>query len=407
MLKKASFVLAAFALTGLAACDFIRFPGDGGPPPNTPEPAPATPPGAPGPPPPGAPVDNPYGDTDTSAPDTPEDTETPDSDPVSDDDPVTPPDTDVGAPDDTPTDVPPATDPADTPDSGDTVPDATDPADDPVTLPADPTDTADAPDTPVTLPVDPVTPTEPEPAPEPVFSYHAPGALLPGTGQGSIDQIVHAPDIVFPIAGTPAYLQSQVFTFGGGVGGGDQCDTRNYAYPWRDNFCETRSANRGSPLCPAQKIHQGQDIRVGTPAQCNTLRRAPPADRTLHEAVAVEDGVISNVGSYSVSLRAGGRIYKYLHLNMAKLKVKTGDTVTAGQSLGFISNDFGGSATTFHLHFEIVQNTGDQGWIHVPPYLSLVEAYERRENGPGEEVEQNLSVASVPFVIPEGMEIVE
>lgn len=407
MLKKASFVLAAFALTGLAACDFIRFPGDGGPPPNTPEPAPATPPGAPGPPPPGAPVDNPYGDTDTSAPDTPEDTETPDSDPVSDDDPVTPPDTDVAVPDDTSTDVPPATDPADTPDSGDTVPDATDPADDPVTLPADPTDTADAPDTPVTLPVDPVTPTEPEPAPEPVFSYHAPGALLPGTGQGSIDQIVHAPDIVFPIAGTPAYLQSQVFTFGGGVGGGDQCDTRNYAYPWRDNFCETRSANRGSPLCPAQKIHQGQDIRVGTPAQCNTLRRAPPADRTLHEAVAVEDGVISNVGSYSVSLRAGGRIYKYLHLNMAKLKVKTGDTVTAGQSLGFISNDFGGSATTFHLHFEIVQNTGDQGWIHVPPYLSLVEAYERRENGPGEEVEQNLSVASVPFVIPEGMEIVE
>lgn len=407
MLKKASFVLAAFALTGLAACDFIRFPGDGGPPPNTPEPAPATPPGAPGPPPPGAPVDNPYGDTNTSAPDTPEDTETPDSDPVSDDDPVTPPDTDVAVPDDTPTDVPPATDPADTPDSGDTVTDATDPADDPVTPPADPTDTADAPDTPVTLPVDPVTPTEPEPAPEPVFSYHAPGALLPGTGQGSIDQIVHAPDIVFPIAGTPAYLQSQVFTFGGGVGGGDQCDARNYAYPWRDNFCETRSANRGSPLCPAQKIHQGQDIRVGTPAQCNTLRRAPPADRTLHEAVAVEDGVISNVGSYSVSLRAGGRIYKYLHLNMAKLKVKTGDTVTAGQSLGFISNDFGGSATTFHLHFEIVQNTGDQGWIHVPPYLSLVEAYERRENGPGEEVEQNLSVASVPFVIPEGMEIVE
>ncbi|WP_430403262.1 M23 family metallopeptidase [Hyphomonas sp.] len=403
MLKKASFVLAAFALTGLAACDFIRFPGDGGPPPNTPEPAPATPPGAPGPPPPGAPVDNPYGDTDTSAPDTPEETETPDSDPVSDDDPVKPPDTDVDVPDDTPTDVPPATDPADTPDSGDTVPGATDPADDPVTPPADPTDTADAPDT----PVDPVTPTEPEPAPEPVFSYHAPGALLPGTGQGSIDQIVHAPDIVFPIAGTPAYLQSQVFTFGGGVGGGDQCDARNYAYPWRDNFCETRSANRGSPLCPAQKIHQGQDIRVGTPAQCNTLRRASPADRTLHEAVAVEDGVISNVGSYSVSLRAGGRIYKYLHLNMARLKVKTGDTVTAGQSLGFISNDFGGSATTFHLHFEIVQNTGDQGWIHVPPYLSLVEAYERRENGPGEEVEQNLSVASVPFVIPEGMEIVE
>ena len=137
------------------------------------------------------------------------------------------------------------------------------------------------------------------------------------------------------------------------------------------------------------------------------MRSTAKADRTLHEVVAVEDGVISNVGSYSISLRAGGRIYKYLHLNMAKLKVKTGDTVTAGQSLGFVSNDFGGSATTFHLHFEIVENTAGHGWAHVPPYLSLVKAYERRENGPGEQVEQNVAVASAPIVIPEGMEIIE
>jgi hypothetical protein len=381
MLKKASFILAAVALSGLAGCDFIRFPGDGGPTPTTPEPGPAIPPGAPGPPPPGAPVDNPYGDTGDTTPDTPVDGDTPATDPVSTDDPATPPDTGVDVPTDTPPVADTPTDP--TPPPGDTV------------------------DTPVTPPVDPVTPPVPEPAPEPVFSFFAPGALLPGTGQGSGDQIVHAPDMVFPIAAAPAYLQSQVFTFGGGVGGGDQCDARNYAYPWRDNFCETRSANRGSPFCPAQKIHQGQDIRVGTPAQCNTMRSTAKADRTLHEVVAVEDGVISNVGSYSISLRAGGRIYKYLHLNMAKLKVKTGDTVTAGQSLGFVSNDFGGSATTFHLHFEIVENTADHGWAHVPPYLSLVKAYERRENGPGEQVEQNVAVASAPIVIPEGMEIIE
>ena len=397
MLKKASFILVAVALAGLAGCDFIRFPGDGGPTPTTPEPGPAIPPGAPGPPPPGTPVDDPYGDTGDTTPDTPVDSDTPATDPVATDDPATPPDTDV----DVPTDTPPVTDPVDVPpDTADT-PDTSD-------TPTDPTPTPDDnDDTPVTPPADPVTPPAPEPAPEPVFSFFAPGALLPGTGQGSVDQVVHAPDIVFPIASAPTYLQSQVFTFGGGVGGGDQCDPRNYDYPWRDNFCETRSANRGSPFCPAQKIHQGQDIRVGTPAQCNTLRSTAKADRTLHEVVAVEDGVISNVGSYSISLRAGGRIYKYLHLNMAKLKVKTGDTVTAGQSLGFVSNDFGGSATTFHLHFEIVENTADHGWAHVPPYLSLVKAYERRENGPGEQVEQNVAVASAPIVIPEGMEIIE
>tara|TARA_R110000764_G_scaffold55550_1_gene121337 strand:- start:1679 stop:2872 length:1194 start_codon:yes stop_codon:yes gene_type:complete len=397
MLKKVSFILAAVALSGLAGCDFIRFPGDGGPTPATPEPGPAIPPGAPGPPPPGAPVDNPYGDTGDTTPDTPVDGDIPATDPVSTDDPATPPDTDV----DVPADTPPVTDPVDVPTDATDTPDTSDTPTDPTPPPGD---TAD---TPVTPPDDPVTPPVPEPAPEPVFSFFAPGTLIPGTGQGSGDQVVHAPDMVFPIATAPTYLQSQVFTFGGGVGGGDQCDARNYAYPWRDNFCETRSANRGSPLCPAQKIHQGQDIRVGTPAQCNTMRRAAKADRTLHEVVAVEDGVISNVGSYSISLRAGGRIYKYLHLNMAKLKVKTGDTVTAGQSLGFVSNDFGGSATTFHLHFEIVENTADHGWAHVPPYLSLVKAYERRENGPGEQVEQNVAVASAPIIIPEGMEIIE
>lgn len=414
MRKTVAYVLAALAVTGLAGCDFIRFPGDGGPPPSTPEPGPAIPPGAPGPPPPGTPVENPYGETpvdpaeptDASETSTDPETDTPATDPVSGEDSVTPPDTSAEVPTETPptdADVTPET-PAetdtpatDTPGTDSEVPatDSETPVDTPEDTVTPPEDTAETPTEPVTPPV------------EPVFSYHAPGALLPGSGQGDIDQIVHAPGIVFPVKSAPAYLQSQVFTFGGGIGGGDQCDPRNFAYPWRDNFCETRSANRGSPFCPAQKIHQGQDIRVGTPAQCNTMRRTAKADRALQEVVATEDGVISNVGSYSISLRAGGRIYKYLHLNMAKLKVKTGDTVTAGQSLGYVSNDFGGSATTFHLHFEIVQNMADQGWVYVPPYLSLVEAYERRENGPGEEVEQNVAVASAPFVIPEGYEITE
>lgn len=46
-------LLIAASLAGLGACDFVRFPGDGGPPPTLPEPAPEIPEGAPGPPPPG------------------------------------------------------------------------------------------------------------------------------------------------------------------------------------------------------------------------------------------------------------------------------------------------------------------------------------------------------------------
>jgi hypothetical protein len=47
--------------------------------------------------------------------------------------------------------------------------------------------------------------------------------------------------------------------------------------------------------------------------------------------------------------------------------------------------------------------------VHVPPYLSLVSAYERRENGPGEQLEPDIGIASTQdvFVIPEGYEIIE
>lgn len=385
----------------LAACDFVRFPGDGGPSPETPAIDPAVPPGAPGPPPPAAPVEDPYdADTDTDTADvdgeSPEAPDTSDedegsADPVSDPADTDTPDTDINL------DADPDTD-GNSVDEEPSDPVETDSDTNPIDeTPSEPTQSAE--------PIEPVEP----PAPvEPVFSYFQPGALLPGSGQGAPDQIVYAPDMVFPIAEAPTYLQSQVFSFGGGVAGGDQCDARNYDYPWRDNFCETRSANRGSPYCPQNKIHQGQDIRVGTAADCNTLRRTAADDRMLHRVVAVEDGVISYVGTYSVNLRAGGRIYKYMHMNMDQLQVKAGDPVTAGQHIGYVSNDFGGTATTFHLHFEITQNSGDGQWAHVPPFLSLVTAYERRENGPGEMIEPgNVAVASTPFVIPEGMIITE
>ncbi|WP_375208573.1 M23 family metallopeptidase [Hyphomonas jannaschiana] len=397
MARMRSLLLSAATLLTVSACDFIRFPGDGGPPPATPEAGPAVPPGAPGPPPPTAPVTDPYGNGDQPT-DTDADT------PVTDPDTGT--DTDPGT-----TDTP--TDPADTPDTGTGDTDPGTDVDTPTDAPADtPDDTTDTADTDTSPPVDtPDVTDDPEPpAPiEPAFSFYGPGALLPGTGEGSESETIFAPDMVFPIKDSPAYLQSMVFTFGGGMVGGDQCDERNFEYPWRDNFCETRTSNRNSAYCPMNKIHQGQDIRVGTPESCQSERSTSAADRDAHEVVAVEDGVISNVGSYSVNLRSGGRVYKYLHLNMKKLAVSIGDTVQAGDTIGYVSNDFGGTPTVLHLHFEITQNNGNGGWDYVPPYTSLVAAYERRENGPGELIDDgDVAIASVPaFVIPEGVEIIE
>src|SRR3990167_2578589 len=163
-LMRYSFAAAAtLLLTSLAACDFVRFPGDGGPPPSIPDEGPVTPPGAPGPPPPDM--------DDTTDPETPVET--------------------------TPEDgTAPELDPVDAPDAGDG--DTTTPVEIPVEEPStgDPETPVTEPETPVT---EPETPVEEPPAQTPVFSFFAPGALLAGSGGGFADQVAHAPDMIFPI----------------------------------------------------------------------------------------------------------------------------------------------------------------------------------------------------------------
>ena len=284
-----------------------------------------------------------------------------------------------------------------------------DPATDPVTDPGpgpEP-DPATDPD----LTTDPTPDPEPEPPVEPTFEYYAPGNLITGSGQGSLSETIFAPDMVFPVQTDPAIPQSQVFRPGGGLGpaGKDQCDPSNYEVIWRDNFCETRS-RFSSPYCPAgEGVHLGQDIRIGTAADCQELRSREPRERTLHKIVAAEDGEISNIGRYTVTLKAGGRIYRYLHLNMLALQISPGDEVEAGDLIGYMSNDFGGTPTTFHLHFEIKVNDGENGWVFAPPYTSLLDSYARREGNAGIPVETLVGVASAetPVVIPEGYEIIE
>ncbi len=75
-----------------------------------------------------------------------------------------------------------------------------------------------------------------------------------------------------------------------------------------------------------------------------------------------------------------------MHMNMDRLQVTEGQTVSAGQTVGYLSNDFGGTPTTMHLHMEFKQNIDGVGWTWVSPYMSLVRAYERRLGGVGVEV---------------------
>ena len=194
------------------------------------------------------------------------------------------------------------------------------------------------------------------------FTYRPAGELVPGSGRGRADATVYAPGIRFPIEAAPAYLNSQVWGVGGYAGRpGSECDAANRSFPWHDNYCESRSW--GMPMCPSGVGHQGQDIRAAT---CD--------DRT-HYAVATVNGTITQIGSYSVYLTGDdGRRYDYLHLR--DVAVRVGSRVARGARIGRVSNNFGSSSTTKHLHFNIRMTVGGYGSVYAPTYMSLVRSYE-------------------------------
>ena len=195
------------------------------------------------------------------------------------------------------------------------------------------------------------------------FTYEPPGVLVKDSGTGRVETKVFAPGIRFPIEEGPAFANSQVWGHGGNSGPAktDQCDVENFSYPCHDNYCETRDWDM--PLCPAGTGHQGQDIRA---ASCK---------KGVHWTVAAVDGTITSIGSYSVYLTAAdGTRFDYLH--MQDVAVKVGQKVTRGDHMGKVSNQFGGDATTVHLHFNIHQNVAGVGAVYVPTYLSLVQSYQ-------------------------------
>lgn len=208
------------------------------------------------------------------------------------------------------------------------------------------------------------------------FSFRPAGELQQKGGDtfersGYLETKNFVPAMRFPLESAPAFSNSQVYGHGGKHGGGGrQCDIENYQYPWIDNYCEPRSWDM--PLCPSGTGHQGQDIRAAT------------CEDNKHWAVATADGRISSIGSYTVYLTAeNGTVFRYLHLQMDELSVELGDRIKKGQRIGRVSNDFGDTSTTYHLHFDMRQAVDGEGSIFVPTYMALVESYQRLLGGEG------------------------
>lgn len=217
------------------------------------------------------------------------------------------------------------------------------------------------------------------------FTYWPSGEIIPGSGfrkqEGRPDSTVYA-QIRFPIEQTPAYARSQSYsprTESGATG--------PFAYPWRDNFCESRSFGVGQ--CAMGFGHQGQDIRPGA-----CLPDQPDCDVKQQGVVAVRDGVlIRSPKQQAVTLlvnTAREHIrFRYMHMNPAELDrdgVLDGRHVAEGERFGVVGNylDFP-NGTTRHLHFDVQVFTPD-GWLWVNPYTTLVASYERLIGGRGRDL---------------------
>ncbi|WP_164919572.1 M23 family metallopeptidase [Hansschlegelia zhihuaiae] len=200
------------------------------------------------------------------------------------------------------------------------------------------------------------------------FRYHGPGQLAVGSGRKD-DRTVYLRGMYFPLQAGPqhqnahAYANSQIHPVAGpgnAVG--------NYAYPWRDTYCEKRSWDM--PLCPGKTGHQGLDIRP----QKATANAFP--------AFAMDDGVVASItNNTTVTIRANaGYVCRYLHLDRSSITqagLKIGSAIKRGDLVGRVSNIMGGVPnTTIHLHFDCYKSISGKV-VRLPIFASLIAAYRR------------------------------
>ncbi|MCK1424666.1 M23 family peptidase [Bradyrhizobium sp. 182] len=218
------------------------------------------------------------------------------------------------------------------------------------------------------------------------FSYRPSGDIIPNTGyrkqDGHPDVMAYA-QIRFPLEKAPAFVRSQSH------GRRDRSDSPT-AYPWRDNFCESRSFEVWQ--CAGGYGHQGEDIRAADCPPPGDGRE--PCDPKRRGVVAVRDAiVIRSAKDQAVTLQVNSRTehirFRYMHMNPQALNadgVLNGRIVTEGEKIGVISNYLDHPAgTSMHLHFDVQVFTRD-GWIWVSPYVTLVSAYERLIRARGREI---------------------
>jgi hypothetical protein len=221
----------------------------------------------------------------------------------------------------------------------------------------------------------------------PDFTYRPTGDIITDSGfrrQGGRPDFAAYSQIRFPVDRIPAFVRSQSF------GRRDKADLPSGGYPWRDNFCESRSFAVGQ--CPGGFGHQGEDIRP-PPCPANNEDSAY-CDPRQQSVVAVRGGVlIRSLRQQAATLQintANEHIrFRYMHMNPSSMDtdgVLSGRRIAEGEKIGVVSNYLDHpNGTTRHLHFDVQVFTRD-GWLWVNPYVTLISAYERAIRGHGHEI---------------------
>lgn len=123
--------------------------------------------------------------------------------------------------------------------------------------------------------------------------------------------------------------------------------------------------------------HEGTDIMASE----NT--------RGIYPVISCSSGVIEQLGwlekgGYRIGVRAeNGAYFYYAHLESYAPDIQKGDTVEAGQFLGFVGDSgYGSEGTTgqfpVHLHFGIYISTEEEEELSVNPYPVLLYYKEKR-----------------------------
>jgi murein DD-endopeptidase MepM/ murein hydrolase activator NlpD len=234
------------------------------------------------------------------------------------------------------------------------------------------------------------------------FTYRPVGDIIANSGyrkQGGRPDPTAYSQIRFPVEKTPAFVRSQSF------GKRDKTEQPGGGYPWRDNFCESRSFQVGQ--CPGGFGHQGEDIRPGA---CPTGDSETHCDPRQQAVLAVRDGVIirslkQQAAIVQVNSATEHIRFRYMHMSPSAMDddgVLNGRLVEEGEKIGVVSNYLDHpNGTTRHLHFDVQVFTRD-GWIWVNPYITLISAYERLIRGRGHEIGPELAgTPAVAHVLPE------